>query len=153
MRYSIPQMEAALVAALQPMKTSHSVRTIKEYEGELEVDDLRKMRVPAPAILVVWIGAVYEDFGERQIEDNRFTVFCCDKILRNLGGIGGRGDHPGTHTMVREVRRLLAGVEVLEGAYPCMPAAQGERTVGFGDGYSIVAGVYSVKQGFLIPEG
>lgn len=80
--YTIEDIEDAIITAVDALKTSLGVRTIKSYQGELEEGDIKRLVALFPAIYVVYGGSAYAEYGSRKIEKMTYHLFVCDKNLR-----------------------------------------------------------------------
>ena len=110
MAATIEQVEDAIISALEPLKASLGVRTIKTYGGELETEDEVKAITLFPAVYVVYGGSEYEEHGSRKVERMTFHILACDRSLRSEAEArrGGTGN-PGVYAMLEAVRNVLYG--------------------------------------------
>lgn len=148
--YTIEQIEDALIAALDSLKTTISVRTIKSYQGELEEEDIKRLIALFPAIYVVYGGSEYRDHGARRVEFMKFHLFVCDKNLRaEEEARRGGTSNPGTYAMLDAARELLYGKQLSLEIYPLRMI--GQTPVWFGGGISVYAAEYETAQALLYP--
>ena len=161
--YTIEQIEDGFVAALAPLKIGYTpvgeadpavwrtVRTIKTYQGELDDEDSisRAIRL-MPAILVVYRHSVYASHGARKMEKMTFTVFFCDKNLRQESEVRRGGtDNPGVYAMMDGSRDRLYGKQLGLEISPLEAIRQG--ALWFGGGISIYSADYETAQALLYP--
>ncbi len=149
MSYTIEQIEDAIIEALNPLKATLAVRTIRSYQAELssEEDIARAARL-LPAILVVYGGSEYADHGSRKVEKMTFALFVCDKNLRSEDEArrGGAGN-PGTYAMLRAVRDLLYGQRLSLDIFPLDLLR--EMAVWFDKGITVYSAEYETAQALL----
>ena len=147
--YTIEQIEDAVMAAVNPLKTSLGVRTIKSYQGEMDDEDAiaRAARL-FPAIICVYGGSEYADHGSRKVETMTYLLFVCDKNLRTEGEArrGGAGN-PGTYAMLNGLRDLLYGKRLGLEIFPLKVLREGP--VYLGQGLSVYSAEYETAQVLL----
>ncbi|MDA3832601.1 MAG: DUF1834 family protein [Spirochaetales bacterium] len=148
--YTIEQIEDAIITAVDGLKASQGVRTIKSYQGELEESDIKRLIALFPAIYVVYGGSTYAEHGARKIEKMTYHLFVCDKNLRaeDEARRGGT-QNVGTYAMLDGVRDLLYGKQL---SLEINPLALIRQTpVWFGGGISVYAAEYETSQSLLYP--
>jgi phage gp37-like protein len=146
--YTIEQIEDAIITAVDALKTSLGVRTVKSYQGELEEDDVKRLVALFPAVYVVYGGSAYTEHGSRKVEKMTYHLFACDKNLRSEEEArrGGAGN-PGTYAMLDGVRDLLYAKQLSLEIFPFKLIRQ--SAVWFGGGISIYAAEYETGQSLL----
>jgi Mu-like prophage protein gp37 len=150
MAYTIEQLEDALVLALDGLKASLGVRTIKTYQGELAEADLRKIVYLFPAIFVVWGGSQYSAHGSRKVETGAYNLFVCDRNLRDEAEVrrGGSGN-TGVYAILHAIRDLLFGEMLGLEIYPIVLIR--ETPIWFDRSMAVWNAEYQVTQGHLYP--
>jgi len=149
MSYGIEEIEDAIIAALEPLKASLGVRTIKSYQEELDDEETiaRATRL-FPAIFVVYGGSGYADHGSRKIETLSFILFVCDKSFRKEEELRrGGSSNPGTYVMLNGARDLLYEQRLSLDITPLKLIR--EDPVWFGNGISIYSAEYETAQAHL----
>lgn len=149
MSYEIEQIEDAIIAALDPLKASLGVRTIKSYQAELDDEDMiaRATRL-FPAIIIVYGGSEYADHGSRKVEKMTYLLFVCDKSLRVEDEARHGGSlNPGTYAMLKGTRDLLYEKRLSLDITPLKLLR--EDPVWFGKGVSIYSAGYETTQAHL----
>jgi len=149
--YTIEDIEDAIITAVDPLKASLGVRTVKSYQGELEEGDIKRLVALFPAIYVVYGGSAYTEHGSRKIEKMTYHLFVCDKNLRSEEEArrGGTGN-PGTYALLDAVRNKLYAKQLSLEIYPFKLIRQ--TAVWFGGGISIYAAEYEIGQSLLYPS-
>ncbi len=149
--YTIEQIEDAIITAVDGLKVSQGVRTIKSYQGELEEGDIKRLVALFPAIYVVYGGSTYAEHGARKIEKITYHLFVCDKSLRaeDEARRGGT-QNPGTYAILDDIRDLLFGKQLSLEIYPFSLIRQ--MPVWFGSGISVYAAEYETAQALLYPS-
>ena len=148
--YTIEQIEDAIITALNPLKASLGVRTVKSYQGELEKEDVKRLVTLFPAVYVVYGGSEYMDHGARRVERMAYHLFACDRSLRAEDEARRGGSYnPGTYAMLDAARDALYGQRLSLEIYPFRLVRQ--AAVWFGDGISIYAAEYETSQALLYP--
>ena len=148
MSYTIEQIEDAIITAVDGLKASLGVRTIKSYQGELEEGDIKRLIALFPAIYVVYGGSNYAAHGARKIEKMTYHLFVCDKNLRaeDEARRGGT-QNPGTYAMLDGARDLLFAKQLSLEIYPFSLIRQ--TPVWFGGGISVYGAEYETSQALL----
>lgn len=114
--YTISDIEDAILAALEPLRASQGVRTLRSYEGELDDEKAIAQAITLfPAILSVYLGSQYTDHGQRKIERLSFGLFFGDRSLRaasKAAGLRGSATNPGVYALMDAARPLLYGLRL-----------------------------------------
>lgn|GEM_PF-3008568 len=110
----LTQIEDAILEALRVQttlagETESYLKTLKLYDGELDLDDLRRAAKLFPAMLVAYSGC---EIGERlSAREWRvtylWTVVVADKSMRR--SLAARRGTFGTSRMIEDCRRALVG--------------------------------------------
>jgi len=151
--YTIAAIEDAIIAKLAPLKTwsggANGVRTIKSYRSELmDEESLARATRIFPALLVVYTGSDYEEHGARKIERMAYTIFVCDRNLREESeGRRGALEGPGVYALLDSVRDLLYDSRLGLDIFPMVVVR--ERPVWFGQGVTIYSAEYETAQALL----
>jgi phage gp37-like protein len=116
MRFSLSEIEDAILALLEPLKVSLGVRTVKAYQGELESPDFGKMIVFFPGIFLYYSGSTSELVNRRVVETMEWSVFAADRSFRGdetarRGGTKGVG----TYALISAIADVLRGQKVCGG--------------------------------------
>lgn len=147
--YEISDVEDTIITAMDPLRATLGVKTIKSYEGELSSEEeIIKASPIFPAIFVVYGGSEYEDYGYRKTERMTFVVFVCDRSLRP-GDEARRGGktNPGVYAMLDGIRDLLFGNRF---GTDLFPFSLGRQTPEYsGRGISIYSAEYKTTQALL----
>jgi len=149
MSYAVEEIEEAIIAALEPLKTGLGVRTIKSYQEELDDEEAiaRAVRL-FPALLVVYGGSKYAEHGSRKVETMTYILFVCDKSFRKEEETRRGGtSNPGTYAMLRGVRDLLYEKRLSLNIAPIKLLR--ELPVWFQKGISIYSAEYETAQDHL----
>jgi len=151
MSYTIEQIEDAIINALQPLKASLGVRTIKSYQGELDSeDDIKRIVRLFPAIFVVYGGSEYAEHGSRKVETINYILFVCDRSLRREEEARrGGSSNPGTYEMLNKIRDELYGSRLSLDIFPLKLLR--EVPIWFGRGISVYSAEYEAAQALLYP--
>lgn len=149
MSYTITQIEDAIIAALEPLKSSRGVRLIDSYREELDSEeDIQRAVRNFPALLVVYSGSRYAEHGSRKVQWMSFTVFVMDKSLREAGEQRRGGAHgPGAYVLLDDTRDTLVEQRLSLDIYPFRLV--GETPVWFGKGIAVYAAEYETAQALL----
>ena len=149
--YTTEAIEDAATSALDPLKSTQGVRTIKSYQGELEEMDVKTLISLFPAIYVVYGGSRFVTSGRRVVETMTWHFFVCDKNLRSEEQARKGSDrNPGTYAMLRSVMSRIGGQQLDMEIQPFKPIRC--QTVWFGNGISIYGADYEMAQSLLLPE-
>ncbi len=154
MAYTIKQIEDAAVALLAPLHTSLGVRTIKTYQGDLEVaaieEFVKRVTAQAPAIYVTYGGSGYKSHGARKVETQQVLLIVVDKSLRDEADARrGGANNPGTYAMLAGARDALTGQQWLADLWPAEIIH--EAPIWSGDGIAIYGAMYETSQGHIYP--
>jgi phage gp37-like protein len=149
--YTTEEIEDAAISALDPLKSTLGVRTLKSYQGELEEEDVKRLIALFPAIYVVYGGSRFVTSGRRVVETMTWHFFVCDKNLRSEEEARkGSVRNPGTYAMLIAIRGKLGGQQLSMEIQPFKPIRQ--QTVWFDGGISIYSADYEMSQSLLLPE-
>lgn len=161
MSYTVEQFEDAVLTALAPLKVGYAtkegdpavygtVREIKTYQGELDDEEALAAALRLfPAIICVYGGSVYAAHGPRKVETLSFILFVGDRNLRSEAAARRGGAGPGAYALLKGVRDLLTGTQLLAGTEPLEVVRA--LPVWFGGGMSIYSTEFETSQGHLYP--
>lgn len=144
----LADIEAAILAALAPLKDSLGVATLAGYEGELSTaEELRAALPRFPGLLVLYAGSrvVPDDGGGGAVEMLSFVVLVADRSLRSRAEAKkGGGRAVGCYALLDGVRRALWGRIVISGLGP---AELTRQEVVFQDGaVAVFSAAYDITQ-------
>lgn len=145
--YTIRQIEDAIIDALDPLKSSLAVRTIKSYQGEIgDLKEARRIIPLFPAIFIAYGGSTFTQNHTQVEEELLFIVFVADQNFRSekdarRGGATGRA---GTYAMLEGVRSIMLNHMLGLSILPLEIVSQ--ESVLFGDGMSIYSAIYRTEQ-------
>jgi len=147
MPYTIEQIEAAVIQALEPLRQSLGIREVKTYQGEIDSeDDLKSLARRFPAIYVIYGGSRYPEQGVVTREVIDIHVIVCDRNLRSADAARrGGAANPGTYAMLAAVRDRLHGQKAGLGGLVSFRLLE-EAPVWYGRGVSIIAARYETGQ-------
>jgi len=148
--YTVTQLEDAILAALEPLKVSHGVKTLDSYDLRLEDPEAwKKLAIRFPAIFVLYVATEDEDLGQRQMEANRFQLGLADNSLRKGEARRGGAQVGGAYGLIQGVQDVLAGKILLPDLLPAM--RKGVTQAVIADGVAMYVATYTIGQGYLIP--
>lgn len=147
---SLTQIEDAVLAALQPLKASHGVRTLDSFDERLtDVDAWKRLAVSFPAVFALYVSTEDKDLGQRQLALHKFEVgIAASSLRKGEARRGGRiGD--GAYGLVDGVQSALAGRVLL----PDLLAAKRSGVVQaiLMQGVTLYVATYIIGQAYLIP--
>ncbi len=144
------QIEDAILAALEPLKASHGVRTLDGYDLRLEDEEAwRELAIQFPAVFVAYSSTKYRDLGQRQLAQHRYKIAVADQSFRKRGAKRGGLGGGGTNDLVDVVERSLTGLVVLPDMTPIMP--EDVMPVMMNKYAAMYAVTITLGQGFLVP--
>lgn len=150
---SIKEVEDAIISALQPLKGSLGVRTIKSYGGELETEDQARAIKLFPAIYVVYGGSEYDEHGPRKVERMSFNLLACDRSLRSEAEARrGGAVNPGVYAMLDAMRDRLYGSALGLGSTVLPFRLLRQSAVWFSSHVCIYGAEYETGQQLIYPE-
>lgn len=151
--YTITEVENTIISALNPLKSEIGVKTIKTYGDELDSPEALKSAMVAqfPAIYVVYGRGEYSAHGERKIGKMPFSLFVCDRSLRNEEEARrGGSKNPGTYAILDAIKAKLWGKTLGLTIEPF--ELRSETPIWFGKGLSIYEAEYETSQALLYPK-
>lgn len=94
-------IEQYILTELDPLKTTHGVKTLEIYSGQLE-NEFSEIISLFPAVYVVCSNADFEPKNMMDITNATIEIMCCDRDIRLTGEA-----RQGAHGLVLGVRELL----------------------------------------------
>lgn len=148
--YTVTEIEDAILAALEPLKASHGVRTLAGYDMELEDPEAwRKLGVKFPAVFALYVETDDRDLGQRLLAMHTFQIGMADRALRpgqaRRGGTGGGG----AYGLIPAVQQALGGKILLPDLLPAM--RRRVNLAAAAEGVAMYAATYIIGQGYLVP--
>jgi phage gp37-like protein len=148
--YTITQIEDAILAALEPLKASHGVRTLESYDLRLEDPEAwKRLTIKFPAVFVLFADLDDTDLGQRQLEAQRFQIGMADSSLRPGEARRGGLRVEGSYGLIHGVQSALAGKILLPDLLPAM--RRGVQRALIADGVAMYVATYTIGQGYLAP--
>jgi phage gp37-like protein len=149
---TITEIEDAVLAALAPMATSHGVRQIEPYNGEMDLEKFQAAVQQWPAVLVHYTGSSFEDRGRRKAEYMEFVVFACDRHTSDQSQARRGGTtNPGSYALLKGVADRLEGRKVVaaDDVFPC--ARVGQQSEIQGKALSVYSMRLVIETVYLVP--
>jgi phage gp37-like protein len=144
MAATIAAIEAAILARLEPLRSSLGVRTLEGYQGDLGPEELAQAAKRFPAIFVVYGGSQFDRQNKNQAEEQLWMLFVGDRSFRGQEARTGGATGPGTYALLEGVRGLLDAQQLLTGLLPLSLTRQ--YGVSFERNCSVYAAEYSTMQ-------
>ena len=145
MQYDLGEVEDEILELLEPLKSTHGVKTIKAYQGELEAPDFSTIISFFPAVFLFYSGSDFETANRRETEDQTWSLFVADRSFRgDKQARRGSTRGIGTYALLGAVSGVLSGKKAGGGVLSRVrntPVAYSSK-----DGISIYESVFTIKQ-------
>ncbi len=148
----ITEIEDAILAALAPLTTTHGVRAVEAYNGELDLDKFQGAVQQWPAVLVHYAGSSVEDRGQRRAEFLEFVIFACDQHAAEQSQARRGGlTNPGSYALLAGVADRLEGRRVIpeDDVFPCVLHSQQSEIQG--QCLSVYSARYVIETVYRVP--
>jgi phage gp37-like protein len=118
--HEFEQLEDTLSAKLEPLKTSHGLRTLEPYAGQLsDAAELERMTARFPAIYTAVEDMGFEVQNRALIMEIRFGLIIGDRHVRGPEDASrGDGLTVGVYALLEQVRQLIHNTRLLDGWTP-----------------------------------
>ena len=129
-------IEDAILAALEPLKTEIEVRTIKSYGGDFSPQDIESVSLIFPAILVHVTGLENETKARIDIREIAISVYVAHRNARGeeasrKGDTAGSADIPGVYGLLDAVREKLHRKSIADVGALTLLTLQREKNIGY----------------------
>lgn len=137
--HTLTAIEDAVVARLAPLKSTHGLRTLGAYAGELTPRELDRVTPHFPAVWVVVTDIDYEDLGMMTMQVVQFGLLIAHRSLRSDAEAKS-----GAYPLLEAARTTLLGATLLPGLTPVL--IRYETVEMQTRGVCVYSALYSVSQ-------